>query len=84
VIDVRSLREREQKHIKGSLSIPLNRLAENLTTLPKNRALLVYCASGYRSSIAASLLRGGGFAPTGEIAGGIAAWEGAKLPVRNG
>jgi hypothetical protein len=30
------------------------------------------------------LLQGGGFAPTGEIAGGIAAWEGAKLPVRSG
>jgi hydroxyacylglutathione hydrolase len=81
VIDVRSAREREQKHIDGSLSIPLNRLAENLTTLRKNRALLVYCASGYRSSIAASLLQGGGFAPVGEIAGGIAAWEGANFPV---
>jgi glyoxylase-like metal-dependent hydrolase (beta-lactamase superfamily II)/rhodanese-related sulfurtransferase len=81
VVDVRAPREREQKHIDGSVSIPLNRLAENSKALPKNRALLVYCAGGYRSSIAASLLQGHGFQPVGEIAGGIAAWEAAKLPV---
>ena len=82
VVDVRAPREREQKHIEGSVSMPLNRLLESRATLPKNRALLVYCAGGYRSSIAASLLQGSGFAPVGEIAGGIAAWEAAKLPVR--
>ena len=82
-VDVRTPREREQKHIDGSLSIPLNRLKENLDTLPKNRRLLVYCAGGYRSSIAASLLQGHGFDSVYEIAGGIAAWEAAKLPVRS-
>jgi hydroxyacylglutathione hydrolase len=82
VVDVRAPREREQKHIEGSVSLPLNRLLESRKTLPKDRALLVYCAGGYRSSIAASLLQGSGFAPVGEIAGGIAAWEAAKLPVR--
>jgi hydroxyacylglutathione hydrolase len=81
-IDVRMPREREQKHIGGSLSVPLNHLAENLKTLPKNRALLVYCAGGYRSSIAASMLQGSGFDRVGEIAGGIAAWESANLPVQ--
>jgi len=66
------------------LGIPLNRLVENLKTLPKDRPLLVYCAGGYRSSIAASLLQRGGFGPVGEIAGGIAAWEAAKLSVSSG
>lgn len=83
VVDVRAPREREQKHIGGTLSIPLNRLAENLERLPRNRSLLVYCAGGYRSSIAASLLQRSGFDSVGEIAGGIAAWEAAKLPVRH-
>jgi hydroxyacylglutathione hydrolase len=82
VIDVRAPREREQKHICSSLSIPLNRLVEELKTLPKDRPLLVYCAGGYRSSIAASLLQRSGFGPVGEIAGGIAGWEAAKLPVQ--
>lgn len=80
-IDVRAPREREQKHIEGSISIPLNHLEENLKSLPRNRPLLVYCAGGYRSSIAASLLQRDGFVSVGEIAGGIAAWESAKLPL---
>jgi len=83
VVDVRAPREREQKHIEGSLHIPLNRLAEGMKSLPKDRPLVVYCAGGYRSSIAASMLQGGGFSPVAEIAGGIAAWEAAKLPVRS-
>jgi hydroxyacylglutathione hydrolase len=80
-IDVRAPREREQKHIAGSLGLPLNHLLENINTLPKSRPLLVYCAGGYRSSIAASLLQGSGFETVSEIAGGMTAWEAAKLPV---
>ena len=79
LIDIRAPRERDQKHIAGSLSIPLNHLIENLEKLPKDRPLLVYCAGGYRSSIAASLLQSRGFLRVSEIAGGIAGWEAAKL-----
>jgi glyoxylase-like metal-dependent hydrolase (beta-lactamase superfamily II) len=81
-VDVRAPREREQKHIGGSLSMPLNHLAQDLKALPKNRALVVYCAGGYRSSIAASLLKASGFNSVCEIAGGLAAWESANLPVQ--
>ena len=56
-IDVRTPREREERRIGGGLGMPLNHLVENLETLPRDRALLVYCAGGYRSSIAGSLLR---------------------------
>jgi hydroxyacylglutathione hydrolase len=82
VIDVRTPREREEKHIGGSLSIPLSRLTERAQELPRDRHLLVYCAGGYRSSIAASLLQRWGFDRVGEIAGGIAGWEAAKLPLQ--
>jgi glyoxylase-like metal-dependent hydrolase (beta-lactamase superfamily II)/rhodanese-related sulfurtransferase len=82
LVDVRAPREREQKHIAGSLGIPLNHLTENLGKLPKGRAILVYCAGGYRSSIGASILQNRGFGPVSEIAGGIAGWESAKLPVQ--
>ena len=81
VIDVRAPREREQKHIAASVSIPLNHLCERLQELPKDRPLLVYCAGGYRSSMAASLLQKHGFENVSEIAGGLAAWEVAKQPV---
>jgi hydroxyacylglutathione hydrolase len=80
-IDVRTPSERAQKHIDGSLSIPLNHLAEKIKALPKHQRLLLYCAGGYRSSIAASLLERSGFDSVAEIAGGFAAWEAAKLPV---
>jgi len=81
-IDVRAPREREQKRIANSTGIPLNHLVESLNTLPKDRPLLLYCAGGYRSSIAASLLQRNGFDRVGEILGGITAWEAAKLPVQ--
>ena len=81
-VDVRAPREREQKFIAGSLGIPLNHLLENIGMLPKDRALLMYCAGGYRSSIAASLLQKNGFDQVSEIAGGLAGWEAAKLPVQ--
>jgi len=80
-IDVRAPGEREQKFIAGSVSVPLNHLEENLGRIPKDRPLLVFCAGGYRSSIAASLLQRGGFDRVSEIAGGMAGWEAAKLPV---
>ena len=82
-VDVRTPREREEKSVVGSVGAPLNRLAEKIGTLPRNRPLLVYCAGGYRSSIAASLLQCAGFKQVAEIAGGIAAWESAKLPVES-
>jgi rhodanese-related sulfurtransferase len=82
LVDVRAPREREQKFIDGSVSMPLNQLPQRAEELPKNRELLVYCAGGYRSSIAASLLQQKGFARVSEIAGGMAAWDAAKLQVR--
>jgi len=80
-VDVRTPRECEAKRIKDSVNIPLNHLAERLAELPANRPLLVFCAGGYRSSIAASLLQRHGFTHVTEIAGGFAAWETAHLPV---
>ncbi len=81
-IDVRTPRERDEKHIEGSLGIPLNHLVEHLTQLQRDRPILLYCAGGYRSSIAASILQANGFDRISEIAGGLAAWEAASLPMR--
>ena len=81
LVDVRAPGERQQKRIAGSVGIPLTHLRERLSELPADRPLLVYCAGGYRSSIAASLLQSHGFTQVSEIAGGIAAWDAGKLPV---
>ena len=84
-VDVRTPSERRQRLIPGSMGIPLNHLVENLNTLPDSRPLVVYCAGGYRSSIAASLLKRNGFTGVAELAGGIAAWESADWrSVRSG
>ena len=77
MVDVRAPGERQQKRIAGSVGIPLTHLGERLSELPADRPLLVYCAGGYRSSIAASLLQRHGFAQVSEIAGGITAWDAA-------
>src|SRR5262245_16167480 len=80
-VDIRTPAEREQKFVNGSISIPLSQLPARLGELPRDRPLLVYCAGGYRSSIAASFLQRNGFTNVSEIAGGIAGWETARLPV---
>ncbi len=82
LVDVRTPGEREQKHVAGSIGLPLNHLVERSAELPRDRPLLIHCAGGYRSSIAASLLQRLGFTEVGEMAGGLAAWEAAKLPVK--
>jgi rhodanese-related sulfurtransferase len=75
VVDVRAPGERAAKSIEHSVHIPLQRLLEGVETMPKDTPLLVHCAGGYRSSIAASLLQRAGFTNVTELAGGLAAWE---------
>ena len=84
IVDVRSAPERAQKRIEGSMHLPLNHLGERLSEIPEGRQVLLHCAGGYRSSIAASLLKRHGFTHVSELAGGIAAWETAGLPVSSG
>ena len=84
IVDVRSAPERAQKRIEGSVHLPLNHLGERLSEIPAGRPVLLHCAGGYRSSIAASLLQRHGFTRVGELAGGIAAWETAGWPVTSG
>jgi hydroxyacylglutathione hydrolase len=81
VIDVRAPRERADKSIDGTTHLPLNTLRSGLSDVPRDRPLVVFCAGGYRSSIAASLLQRDGFTNVSELAGGIAAWEAAGLPL---
>jgi glyoxylase-like metal-dependent hydrolase (beta-lactamase superfamily II) len=81
LVDVRTAAEHSQKHIDGSTHIPLNHLIERMREIPRERPVLLHCAGGYRSSIAASLLEREGFSDVSELAGGIAAWETAGLPV---
>jgi hydroxyacylglutathione hydrolase len=81
VIDIRAPREWSEKHLAGSLSIPLGHLQERIAEVPRDKRIAVHCAGGYRSSIGASILSRYGIMNVVELAGGLAAWEAAKLPV---
>jgi rhodanese-related sulfurtransferase len=80
-LDVRSAHERAEKRIDGSIGLPLSQLPARADELARDRPIIVHCAGGYRSSIAASLLRARGFTRVSELAGGLAAWETAGLPL---
>jgi len=84
LLDIRNTREWAVKHIAGSVNIPLNHLQERIAEIPRDRGIAVHCAGGYRSSIAASILHQYGITHLIEMAGGLAAWEAAKLPVVSG
>lgn len=75
VVDVREVGETKVGGmIPGARHIPLPRLVDQLDTLDPARPTVVYCAGGYRSSIAASALRAHGFAAVADIIGGYGAW----------
>ena len=69
------------KHIANSVNIPLNHLQDRIAEMPRDRRIAVHCAGGYRSSIAAGILHHYGITNLVELAGGLAAWDAAKLPV---
>jgi rhodanese-related sulfurtransferase len=74
VVDVRTEREWRQARIDDSLNIPLGELANRLDELPRERPIVVHCGSGYRSSIAASILRRAGVSDLSDMVGGLEAW----------
>lgn len=81
ILDVRNPREWAARHIPDSVNIPLNHLQERIAEVPRDRRIVVHCAGGYRSSVAASILHQHGITNLIELAGGLVAWEAAQLPV---
>lgn len=75
VLDVRTPVERAAGSIEGSVHIPLSQLTARRTEVPLQQPLAVYCQSGYRSSIAASLLQRWGAPAVADLEGGYQAWE---------
>lgn len=80
VLDVRRPSEWAEGHMDGSVNIPLNQLLERRSELPRDARVRVLCASGYRASIASSLLLRNGFADVADLIGGMEAWEAAHMP----
>lgn len=74
LLDVRTPGERAQNKIPGSVHIPLQQLPRRLKEVPKGESLVVYCAGGYRSAIAASLIMAAGRTGVSDLEGGMGAW----------
>ncbi|WP_299426361.1 rhodanese-like domain-containing protein [uncultured Meiothermus sp.] len=83
VVDVREPYEYAMGHVPGAVNVPLGRFTAEVGRLPKNRKLVVVCASGGRSSQAAEYLVGHGFdrASVGNLEGGTYGWMSAGLEV---
>ncbi len=80
VIDVRTAGEWEAGHIENALHMPLPSLPRRAGNLGKDSRLAVICGSGYRSSIAASLLQAQGFSRVQNVMGGMGAYLETGVP----
>ena len=84
VVDVRQRDEFAGAHVPGSLHLMCGDLPARLAELPRDRPLFAICASGYRSSIAASLLQRAGYRNVTWVSGGVPSWQAAGYPVERG
>lgn len=84
VLDVRQPAEWAQGRAPGALTVPAEQLGERLDDVPDDRDVLVVCGSGYRSSVAASLLQRRGHPRVASLLGGMSAWRAAGLPEERG
>jgi glyoxylase-like metal-dependent hydrolase (beta-lactamase superfamily II)/rhodanese-related sulfurtransferase len=73
LLDVRRIAEFDKEHLSAAIHIPLEQLQARITGLDKKKFYAIYCAGGYRSMIAVSILRRAGFVNTINITGGITA-----------
>lgn len=81
VIDVRKPGEYESSHVKGAKNIPLDFMNQQMNEFPKNQQFLLHCQGGYRSMIAASILKSRGFDNFIEVSGGFAGISKTNVPV---
>lgn len=84
VLDVREQAEYAQAHILNSRGLPMSQLEARAGDLDKfkDKAVIVYCATGSRSNAVVAALRKRGFSNVFNLSGGFAAWQQAGLPVQ--
>jgi hydroxyacylglutathione hydrolase len=81
LLDVRTPHEWDEGHLAGAKYLFLGDLQRQLKDLNPAEPVVVYCATGYRSSLAASLLQASGFSEVRNVPGGYVAWTAANFPV---
>lgn len=81
IIDVRKRSEFESEHVKGAINVPLNEINAHLSEIPKDKPFILHCAGGYRSMIAASILKARGWEDFVDVEGGMAAISKTAVPL---
>lgn len=76
LLDVRTPEEFTSGYIEGAMNIPVQVLADNLSLLPKDQPIIIYCRSGNRSAQAAEILGQNGYDVVFDM-GGINSWQSA-------
>ena len=82
LIDVRGPGEVADGMIPGAVNIPLPQLASRASEVDRERPVVVYCAGGWRSNVAASFLRGAKIPHISDVRGGYNAWASARRDAR--
>ena len=80
LFDVRKKSEYDSQHVIGATNVPLNELNQHLAEIPKDKALVLHCAGGYRSMIASSMLKQRGWDQITDVQGGFAAIKETTVP----
>lgn len=83
VIDSRRPTEFSTEHLEDASSLPLDYINQNMDKVSKDEEYHIYCASGYRSLIMASILKSRGFGKVVNVTGGIEALKKTDLPMQN-
>ncbi len=81
IIDVRKKSEFDSEHLLGAINIPLNEINNHLAEFPKNEPFVIHCAGGYRSMIAASILKQRGWDNFVDVEDGFSGIKASQLPV---
>lgn len=84
VLDVRTASEWEAGHIDGAIHLHAGQLLDNYDKVPRDRPVAVVCGSGYRASVAASLLQRNDYRHVHNVIGGMTAWKAADFPLADG
>ncbi len=80
IFDVRKKSEFDSEHIIGAENVPLNEINEHLSEIPKDGQVYLHCAGGYRSMIAASILKQRGWDNITDVRGGFKALAETEIP----
>lgn len=80
IIDVRKKSEFDSEHVIGAINVPLNQINQHLAQFPKDRSFVLHCAGGYRSMIAASILKQRGWEDFVDVTGGFKEIAETTLP----